>query len=157
MSDLLQKLLSFDNTVIECTKCGWQARPLDGELSSHFHKSKGKWASQCKECVNKKKRAKAMTDRIMALQHYSKSDIPFCGCCGTTEISWLCFNHINGDGAKHRKELGEGGDRILRFFKKNGYIDGINVLCHNCNASRSTRSECPHEIQRRIKVAIHNA
>src|SRR3990167_11182501 len=42
--------------------------------------------------------------RMELLQAYGGKD-PKCACCGESELKFLCLDHINGGGGKHRKEL----------------------------------------------------
>ncbi len=46
---------------------------------------------------------------------------------------WLTIDHINNDGAAHRKEIGEGGTNFYRWLRKNNYPLGFRTLCWNCN------------------------
>ena len=70
-----------------------------------------------------------------------------CVCCGETNIEFLCINHINEDGAKHRKELGlSGGTSFYRWLIKNNYPkDNFNILCQNCNFATFFYKICPHQ------------
>ena len=85
--------------------------------------------------------------RVIVLQYYSKSTIPFCACCGEKEYSFLSIDHINGGGTKHRKEfgvtLGKGGT-IIQWIKRNNFPDGFQILCHNCNMAKGFYGKCPH-------------
>lgn len=68
-----------------------------------------------------------------------------CSCCGEKERKFLCLDHVKNDGAKHRKKIGEGGDRILRWLKKNGFPKGFQVICANCNQGKHLNGGvCPH-------------
>lgn len=69
-----------------------------------------------------------------------------CVCCGETTPEFLHFDHVNNDGAAHRKELGgHGGSMlILRWAKKNSWPDKIQLLCHNCGMAKAWYGECPH-------------
>lgn len=88
-----------------------------------------------KECVaiNRKSRRKT---KIEILRHYS----PELKCTGIngvcasncSDIRCLTIDHINGDGAKERKETGMYGWRFYQWLKKNNYPDGYQVLCMNC-------------------------
>ena len=138
----------------KCKQCGFECSEFMAE--QHFHKKKNSLESKCKKCVCTSRRAKALSDRITALQKYSDSYIPSCACCGITDIYFLQIDHINGGGAKHREELGEGGDRLVRWLKKNNYPTGFQVLCANCNWSKSSHGQCAHEAARKLKLAIHS-
>ena len=66
------------------------------------------------------------------------------GICGETEKDFLCIDHINGGGAKHRKEVGS-GNSFCGWLKRNKFPEGFRVLCHNCNQARGYTGTCPKE------------
>lgn len=49
-----------------------------------------------------------------------------------TDIRILTIDHINGGGAKHRKQLGNSASRFYRWLIKHNYPEGYQVLCMNC-------------------------
>ena len=65
-----------------------------------------------------------------------------CVCCGENRFEFLAFDHINNDGAKHRKE--RGNMNIVEWLRKNHYPKNIQLLCHNCNLSKGFYGYCPH-------------
>ena len=67
-----------------------------------------------------------------------------CSCCGERKIEFLTIEHINQDGAKHRREIG-GSCRMHQWLKKNNYPDGYTILCFNCNAASFYYGKCPHK------------
>lgn len=73
-----------------------------------------------------------------------------CSCCGETGESFLAIDHINNDGAEHRKKLSQGtGSRFYQWLSSNNFPDGFQVLCFNCNHSKSiNRGVCEHQIKR---------
>jgi hypothetical protein len=78
---------------------------------------------------------------IEVLTHYSNGK-PKCVCCGTEYLVFLTIDHINNDGAEHRKKTGE-GSHFYRWLKRNNYPEGYQVLCFNCNWAKS-HGGCPH-------------
>lgn len=80
-------------------------------------------------------------ERLMALRFYSKSELPYCACCGENELKFLAIDHIDGGGAKHRKKV---GTSMSRWLVKNGFPKGLQVLCHNCNMAKGFYGDCPH-------------
>jgi hypothetical protein len=72
---------------------------------------------------------------------------PHCQCpgCKTSYLGFLQLDHVEGNGAAHRKEnkLGTGGARLWAFVKAQGYPEGFQVLCRNCNGAKFTRARCP--------------
>lgn len=74
-----------------------------------------------------------------------------CTCCGEIELMFLTIDHVNGDGAEHRRTVGDGtgfcGAEMYRWLRRNGYPDGFQVLCANCNCGKQWNGgTCPHQI-----------
>jgi hypothetical protein len=65
--------------------------------------------------------------RLVVLNHYCGGDIK-CQKCGQTNIDCLTIDHINNDGAKHRKSV----NNIIGWLIKNNFPDGFQILCMNC-------------------------
>lgn len=77
--------------------------------------------------------------RKEAIEHYGGK----CMCCGEKREVFLAFDHINGGGTKHQKELQQKGMSILWWIIKNKYPDIIQLLCHNCNFAKYKLGKCP--------------
>lgn len=81
-----------------------------------------------------------------AIFYYSKGTMK-CGChgCDVSERQFLTIDHINGDGEKHRREIGvKSGSAFYRWLKRSNFPDGFQVLCFNCNCARANNSgKCP--------------
>jgi hypothetical protein len=91
----------------------------------------------CMNCNWIKREQKKNKDFLECIRHYSNrskfSHIYTCAMCGIKDLRVLSIDHINGDGARQRKELGNGGGRSLaRWLKKRGYPEGYQILCMNC-------------------------
>lgn len=108
---------------------------------------------QCKTCSLKDaaseaslvgQRGRGQRDRMQALIAYSGRN-PKCACCGESENKFLCIDHLNGDGSKHRKEV---KNKVMRWLKKNNYPVGFQVLCHNCNLAKGFYGQCPHQTKK---------
>ena len=77
-----------------------------------------------------------------------------CKCCGESIFEFLALDHVNNDGAKHRKELfgnkhGYVTSRpvaLCLWIKRNKYPDTIQLLCHNCNNAKGYYGYCPHKL-----------
>lgn len=70
------------------------------------------------------------------LSHYS-GGTPVCNRCGFDEnIAALTIDHVNNDGASHRRELAAQNQlpskRFYNWLKHQGYPAGFQVLCFNC-------------------------
>jgi hypothetical protein len=94
-----------------------------------------------KEEQRAKAKARVQALRTLVLEHYGKQ----CACCGETEIKFLSIDHINNDGAAHRKVIGKGGTTLYYWLRDNEYPDGFQILCHNCNFAKGIYGICPHQ------------
>ena len=83
--------------------------------------------------------------RNKVLEHYGNK----CVCCGETRNHFLTIDHINNNGAKHRREISVNGDgknvNINSWLVKNNYPDGFQILCWNCNCAKGFYGVCPHQ------------
>jgi hypothetical protein len=69
-----------------------------------------------------------------------------CACCGDTHLAFLSIDHINGDGALHRKTVP--GPLLYPWLRRNNFPPGFQVLCRNCNWAKGMYGICPHEQER---------
>jgi hypothetical protein len=68
-----------------------------------------------------------------------------CACCGEKQIEFLTIDHINNDGAEHRRKIGN-SDKICVDIKRQGYPkDKYQILCFNCNCAKGIYGSCPHK------------
>jgi len=122
-----------------CSGCG-EIKPLS-EFYTDKRRKKGAFP-RCKSCVNEAASNKRKTMRDQALNLLGQ----FCSCCGENEQRFLTFDHINDDGAQHRK--GEGVADIVTWIDKHPKEakKRLRVLCFNCNCARQFNNGiCPHE------------
>ena len=120
--------------------------------------------SMCQQCrdrrkdhyrediVNRRLDGKRKKERVKlaALNAYGGCK---CACCGETHIEFLAIDHINNDGAEHRRSIVKGlgwkgsstGIHMHQWLKNNGYPPGFQVLCHNCNFAKGHFDCCPHK------------
>ena len=69
-----------------------------------------------------------------------------CRCCGETEPLFLTVDHINNDGAAHRRQMGH--KNMLLWLARNNYPPGFQTLCMNCNLGKArNKGTCPHEVK----------
>ena len=66
-----------------------------------------------------------------------------CQCCGESRLEFLALDHIDGDGAKERREIGS-SYAIYLHLRNNDWPEGYRTLCHNCNHSYGHYDYCPH-------------
>lgn len=73
------------------------------------------------------------------------ADPPRCVECGFDKVDGLVLDHINNDGAQHRKELkvncrGQtGGGSMYEMVRRLGKLDNLQVLCANCNTIKQAK------------------
>ena len=72
-----------------------------------------------------------------------------CSCCGESEPAFLTIDHVDGNGNKHRHEVGRrGGSDFYRWLKQKHYPGGFQVMCFNCNFAKHLLGRCPHQALR---------
>lgn len=74
-----------------------------------------------------------------------------CACCGETEPAFLSLDHVNNDGAQHRRDVNSGlkrggGKKIYAWLIANNFPPGFQILCMNCNWGKARNNGvCPHK------------
>ncbi len=97
------------------------------------------WSNRNKAIATQKVYRQSQKDAI--LDHYGR----FCACCGEDEPVFLSLDHINGDGAAHRRETRKrSGASMYALLIREGFPPGFQVLCFNCNFAKRTGNACPH-------------
>ena len=139
-----------------CSHCG-----LPKDLSE-FHKNKnlpGGRASWCKLCVSEyneqyklaypekeearklagKRQRKDCKAKVFA--HYGSC----CACCGEDNMMFLTVDHVDNDGAEHRRTMTH-GSTISVWLVKHNFPEGFQILCYNCSCGRAHNGGvCPHQ------------
>lgn len=100
-----------------------------------------------KETVRQRTNASNQQVRLETLVAYGGA----CVCCGEDREPFLVIDHVNGDGSAHRAIVRNGGGSksgggvwTYRWLKKNGWPEGFQVLCANCNMAKERPGGCPH-------------
>jgi len=79
--------------------------------------------------------------KVTVLTHYGNGKLA-CVNCGFDDIRALSIDHINGNGRKERAKLGiNGGERFYYYLRKNGYPEGYQTLCMNCNTIKKNKKD----------------
>jgi hypothetical protein len=66
-----------------------------------------------------------------------------CVCCGISRRTFLQIDHVDGNGAAHRKETRRtGGFPLAHWLRANGWPEGFQILCANCHAEKTKRGRC---------------
>lgn len=104
--------------------------------------------SHCQACLDKQRQYRKR-DRDIVFEAYGG---PQCNCCGEKTIEFLTLDHINNDGAEHRRKIsngrgrGGGGSAMHRWLIRNEFPEGIQVLCANCQLGKQSNGICPHKL-----------
>lgn len=112
-----------------CSRCGKEPPTKD--------------AAECERCrfVQKEYKQRLKTE---AYEHYGGLR---CSCCGESIAAFLSLDHINNDGAEHRRTV-KPGVAFYLWLKRNNYPEGFQVLCMNCNWGKAMNNGiCPHQSQ----------
>jgi hypothetical protein len=122
----------------------------------YYAENKGALGLKAKEYYREHK--EQLAEYSLAYRYAQKMDAldayggPRCACCGETLFEGLTIDHISGEGADHRRKIGDAviGNTIYRWLKRNSYPPGFQVLCGTCNIAKRTSIRCPHEAQRSL-------
>jgi len=120
-------------------KSSWYAR---NKIRAQAYRKKHYRAHLKKYKEGSKIRGKKLYEknRALCLDHYGR----VCSCCGVEEEAFLTIDHMNG-----KKDRHESGDKLYRMLVKNGFPEGFQTLCYNCNIAKGHRGVCPHRAQSR--------
>lgn len=104
-------------------------------------------ADYCKNCHSDRRREYHQRIKRECLEMLGGA----CRCCGQTRLVFLQIDHINGDGAAHRREL-TGGRNVATNRMYRWVLDNpdearrrCQVLCANCNIAKELEEghSCP--------------
>lgn len=76
-----------------------------------------------------------------------------CVCCGEKDELFLTLDHVNNDGAAHRRQIrakGFAGVAFYSYLRVRGFPNRppLQVLCYNCNCGRrANKGLCPHKAE----------
>jgi hypothetical protein len=79
-----------------------------------------------------------MRARARVFEHYGS----VCACCGESEPKFLQIDHVNGDGAEHRRKVGK---MVASWIVRNNFPPDFQILCANCNWAKGVNGQCPHK------------
>lgn len=84
--------------------------------------------------------------RQLTFDHYGR----ICRCCGETMMFCPTIDHMDNDGAEHRKKRGsQSGLCLYDWLVRNDFPDNFQTLCRNCNWGRHrNKGICPHQEKR---------
>ena len=140
------------NSLGLCGDCG---KPKDEKFSKcqmclvrHREKAKRYNKRYTTRYYNKERnRQDHLKLKLLVLSKYGT----VCQCCGEDQYQFLSIDHIDGNGAEHRRQIfgnPRGGGGWYRWLRRNGFPPGYRVLCLNCNFAYGFYKVCPHKIPR---------
>ena len=100
-----------------------------------------KYYYEHREEIRQQHRAENQRLKINILTYYGKGK---CACvhCRESRPACLSIDHIEGGGLRHFKTIGT-GTRFYWWLKRNGYPEGYQTLCMNCQwVKREMNNEC---------------
>ena len=118
-------------------------------LKSRSYSERRRLDSGFRSLNNKYMLSYRLVNKMKVLRHYG-GEPPSCACCGESIPEFLSLDHIDNNGAKHRSENKlASGAQTYSWLIKNGYPDGFQVLCMNCNTAKAHAPDhvCPHKRQ----------
>ena len=135
----------------ECFQCG--SFKLWDEFYKH-KKSKTGHRATCKECMRPKVRTQNKQFRAALKLEVLEAYGGQCYCCGETFWKFLTIDHMNDDGAEHKRLNNiRTSTQFYSWLKKNNYPDEYQCMCWNCNSARYFNGGiCPHK-ELIIKIA----
>ena len=76
-----------------------------------------------------------------------------CFCCGENGLAFLTIDHMEENGAEHRRQIAPnfkgtvpGGEHFYRWLENNGWPNGFQTACFNCNIAKHWNNGiCPHQ------------
>jgi hypothetical protein len=106
-------------------------RNPDGSIRKHT----------CKSCIGKRTMARLKLQVFEGLG--SK-----CNCCSEAHPYFLTVDHVQNNGAQHKRDLGS--DNVYAIYRQ-VVVDKFDplkwqLLCMNCNFAKGHYEECPHKL-----------
>jgi hypothetical protein len=117
-----------DNLRLLCYNCNCQTKMTIPKIPADL---------TSKEKEPFRKRARRIALKIRAFQAYGGC----CQECGIDKLEFLTIDHINNDGAEHRREI---GPDIYPWLENNNFPEGFQILCFNCNYMKHFQLKLPH-------------
>lgn len=150
--------LRFDKKCMDCLG------PTDGSPRCPEHTALNLARYHANIAANQKK-AKERRQRLKraALAAYGGAR---CVCCGERHIEFLTIDHIDGNGAAHRREMlkergwhvpstSMSGAHFYTWLAKHSFPPGFRVLCMNCNTAHGHFGYCPHESSAKATISVN--
>jgi hypothetical protein len=130
---------SPDMTPAEKRRVYQQRYKAKAGMQEKYNDLNRQWIAANRERYNEAKSEYRFKLKLAAITHYSNGTMACAHCGYSGNIDALVLDHIDDNGAAHRKELGcggrgmSGGTTMYERLKALGWLPGLQVLCCNCN------------------------
>ena len=121
-----------------CAKCGSYYHKTDSHLQyrnsialKYRQRNREKLRGIAIDFYDKEKehlKLKRDNLKFEVLKHYGNGKLQ-CTRCGYSDTRALSIDHTEGNGTRHREEIGY---NLYRWLKKNNFPEGFTTLCLNC-------------------------
>lgn len=142
MPSVLEKCIDCSNTAIEnqirCIKCrNRQNKYRQEHLQTHKDYMKKYHSKEDVIRRNEYSRNRAREVRLEVLIAYGSKCIQ----CEEDRLPCLEIDHINNDGAQHRRDMkiNGGSNSLTQWLKRNNFPKGFQILCGNCHRIKHYR------------------
>jgi hypothetical protein len=143
---------------LTCKRCGETKPKEQFSIKQFFSRVKRRLCNACKKerAREYQKAWEANNQRGKRFRERLRTEVlnaygNVCACCGEGEPKFLSIDHINNDGAEHRRQLAH--NKLYSWLKRQGFPkDRYQLLCMNCNFAKGLYGKCPHAVKR-TKVA----
>lgn len=129
--------------------CSCGREKAEGDLNKCLRCRKQKTIQGKRPCVKEYQIRNAVRISVMGKQRIREQKAivlkqygEACKCCGEARFEFLTIDHINSDGATHRKEIKT--TTLYRWLIANNFPPGFQTLCMNCNFAKGKYGFCPH-------------
>lgn len=132
-----------------CSKVAWAKRARElrklrpektrAEFKRWYATRMAKSSKEERHEMRTKERERYYRKRDLVFGHYGRH----CACCGEATPEFLTIDHVNNNGAEHRRTDAKGS--LYYWLVKQGFPSGFQTLCWNCNCAKGKYGYCPHQ------------
>jgi hypothetical protein len=146
--------------MVLCPKCKLSKPEEEFGLDRKRNNGRYLWCLECTRAYGRATYAKHKEKRRTSKKLYHKAVKAavftaygkVCQCCGETEELFLDIDHMDNDGAEHRKKYNLNcGTQFYMWLIKNKFPANFQTLCCNCNRGKFRNGGiCPHQTPQEI-------
>lgn len=123
-----------------------KAAKYRADHADQIRKKTQEWRDANREKLAPKQSAKHRATRVALKTAAMAAYGGRCSCCGVDDLIFLTVDHVDENGADHRRQIF--GDskytaKTYRWLRDNDYPVGFQILCFNCNFAKHWGG-CPH-------------